>query len=83
MVGYPAYSEAGISLISLYIPSLSIGDRVQVESQLLAASKIWVPHYIQHELEAEVPGGKWFTYLDCHQFGMEAPLPTGALGGGG
>jgi hypothetical protein len=80
MVGYPAYSEAGISVQSLYLPQVSAGYRVQVQSQLTPASKVWVPHYIQHELEAEMPAGKWFTQMDCHQFGSDAPLPEAVFG---
>ncbi len=74
MVGYPTYSENGISLTTLYLPGLSPGGAIKVESDLTPASGQWATYLVSHDLEAELPGGRWFTHIECGLFGSDAPL---------
>lgn len=73
MVGYPGYSTSnnggGIFVRTIFNPQLSIGQRARVESTLKAANGVWFVFNIQHELDAEVPGGQWFTMFDGYNNG--------------
>lgn len=61
MIGYPAYSEMGISVVTIFNPFLKLGETVKVESSLKFANGKWIMFNLQHNLESEVPGGQWFT----------------------
>ncbi len=74
LVGYPNFSQTGVQLKSLYNPNLVFLGRVTVQSQLTAANGTWVIAAIDHELESQVPGGAWFTNVECSQLGHELPL---------
>ena len=73
MVGYPGYSTSnnggGIAVRSTFNPQLSVGQRTRVESTLKAANGVWFVFNIAHELDAEVPGGQWFTSFDGYSNG--------------
>jgi hypothetical protein len=65
MVGYPTYSEMGISVRTLFNPNIRFGALVKVEgSQMKYANGPWSVYRIQHELESQTPGGAWFTTFD-------------------
>lgn len=74
MVGYPTYTQNGIQLTTLYNPAISFGTEIQVESQLLPASGGWTVAQVTHDLESEMPGGKWFTRLECGLIGQATPI---------
>lgn len=65
MVGYPARTQEGITLTTLFNPSLVFGSLVQVKSTLLPAEGQWRIASLTHELEAETPGGSWFSHIEC------------------
>lgn len=75
MVGYPNYSTSTsggwLSVTTLFNPNIRIGGVVEVQSSLKVANGKWVTHDIRHELDAEMPGGHWFTKF-------EATIMTGA-----
>lgn len=73
LVGYPTYTQNGIAVRSIYNPNLSFGRKVQIESQLTAASGEWAIAAISHNLDANMPGGEWFSEAQCALIG--APLP--------
>ena len=65
MVGYPSYSSmGGIAVKTIFNPFLRIGTKVTVQSSLSFANGTWGAFYIHHELESQMPGGKWFTSFD-------------------
>lgn len=74
MVGYPAYTQNGLQLTTLYNPSLTFGTLVEVRSQLLPASGGWSIATVGHDLESETPGGKWFTRVECGLIGQATPI---------
>lgn len=76
MVGYPTYTQSGIQLTTLYNPAIAFGTEIQVESQLLPASGGWTVAQVAHDLESEMPGGKWFTRLECGLIGQATPIIT-------
>lgn len=67
MVGYPSFSGDGIGLTTLFNPNLQLGGRVNVKSILPVACGIWNIFKIVIDIEAEMPGGRWFTSVDCYR----------------
>lgn len=74
LVGYPQFTQNGIALTTLFTPSLTFGQRVDVKSILGAANGSWTVAAVQHNLDAELPGGQWFTRVECGLLGHPAPV---------
>lgn len=74
MVGYPTYTQSGISLTTLYNPSITFGGSIKVESILTPAAGFWTPNYVGHDLDAEVPGGKWYTHIEASLYGQTVAI---------
>lgn len=77
MVGYPTYTSSGIRVQTLFNPAVIFGSQIQVKSILPQANNTWNIYRIDHDLEAQVPGGRWFSTIDC--FNPTGPEPI-ALG---
>jgi hypothetical protein len=67
MQGYPGYTAQGITVTTLFNPSLRFGGDVQVQSGLLQACGQWHIVGLAHALESETPNGHWFSSLQCVQ----------------
>jgi hypothetical protein len=66
MVGYPALSSQGMTVKTLFVPNIILGGAIQVKSSLqMANGNFNVFNYV-HNLSSEVPGGPWFTTIDCY-----------------
>src|SRR6185437_12971952 len=63
MVGYPTFDQQGIVLSTLFNPAIALGGQVKVQSSLTPACGTWIVRTLMHDLEAEMPGGKWFTQM--------------------
>lgn len=74
LVGYPQFTQNGIALTTLYTPSLVFGQKIKVTSGLAAANGEWQVAAVQHSLDAELPGGQWFTRVECGLLGAPAPV---------
>lgn len=74
LVGYPQFTQNGIALTTLFTPSLTFGQRIDVTSGLAAANGSWTVAAVQHTLDAELPGGQWFTRVECGLLGHPAPI---------
>lgn len=74
LVGYPQFSQAGISFTMLYNPAIGFGQRITMKSVLEAANGSWVVKALQHDLSCEEPGGPWFTRVECQLLGADAPV---------
>jgi hypothetical protein len=61
MKGYPTYTAYGISVETLYNPSIGFGQQIQVQSRIQAASGTWAVYGLSHHLESEMPNGNWFS----------------------
>lgn len=72
MVGYPAFTQSGVQVMMAYNPSISFGHAIQIESDFTPASGQWVVAAIQHYLDANMPGGQWFTQVECGYLGHSA-----------
>jgi hypothetical protein len=70
MVGYPAFSNEGVEIITLFNPDISVGGRVDIRSDLKVACGLWTVRRVIHSLAAETPNGNWFTYTLCFRSGL-------------
>jgi hypothetical protein len=50
---------------------------MQITSSITPACGTWTVLKVEHDLEAETPGGKWFTTLEATTLGRRA-LPARA-----
>lgn len=73
LVGYPAFTENGIIVKTEYNPTILFGSQIEVRSELTTACGFWTPVAISHDLESEMPGGQWFTTIQCNVWGS---VPT-------
>jgi hypothetical protein len=69
LIGYPAFTQNGIQLTTLYNPSLVFGRSVNIESAITPAGGSWSIAAVSHVLESEMPGGAWDTSIECGYLG--------------
>lgn len=69
MVGYPTYTGVGIIVNALFNPIVKFGGQVQVDSSFSQACGTWNVGKLIHDIESEVPGGKWFSQMNLVQEG--------------
>lgn len=74
LVGYPQFTQNGIAFSTLFTPSLSFGQQIEMISAFEAANGQWSIAAVQHNLDAELPGGQWFTRVECGLLGRAAPI---------
>lgn len=73
MVNYPTYTAFGIMVKTIFNPSISFGGKIKVVSSLPPASKEWGIYSLEHSLEANMPGGDWFSMVGCYFLGTPRP----------
>lgn len=77
MIGYPIWTDGGVVIKTLYNPALRFGSLIRVESDIEPANGQWTVYRVDHELESQVSGGKWFTVCEG-AFGSRAePISLG------
>lgn len=65
LVGYPTFTQDGISLKAFYNASFKLGGLVKVESMVPKATGTWKISKLTHILEANKPsGGQWITQIE-------------------
>ena len=69
MVGYPSYTSSGISVTTYFNPSLRFGTIATVQSDFTPARGQWTIYKVEHELESQIPRGKWFTHFEASPAG--------------
>lgn len=66
LLGYPAFTNDGISAKCLFSPLLKIGGLVKIESIVPKASGVWRVTKVTHTLEAYSPSAtEWTTSFDA------------------
>jgi hypothetical protein len=65
LMRYPIFNSRGIRLEVAFNPALRRHSLVEVTSDVHAAEGIWRVVSLSHELECQVPGGRWQSTLDC------------------
>lgn len=79
MVGYPIWTQGGMIVRTLYNPNFVFGSRVQVQSDIKPATGIWTIYRMTHELDSQLPDGRWYTTLEANLAFHEGSFD---LGGG-
>jgi hypothetical protein len=93
LIGYPSYTNSGINFRCLYNPNIRFGAQVQVETSLPLASinvpgipspasgkSLWNVYGLSHNLDSQIPGGKWETLVEATRAGYPSPVIATATG---
>lgn len=69
MVGYPKYSDAGVTVTDIYRPGMNIGTPFQLQSSLTGAVGQWFVLSLDYDLEANNPTGanSWFMHVEAQR----------------
>jgi hypothetical protein len=62
MIGYPEFDQTMIKVRTLFDPEIQVGKKIEVKSQLTAASGSWSVVLAGHTLESQMPNGPWDTH---------------------
>jgi hypothetical protein len=73
MFGYPTYTAYGIMLRNLFNPAIGFGAMVEVRSSVLTTGK-WKVYGLNHDLDCEVPGGKWESTILAYNPKFPTPV---------
>ncbi|NKI68966.1 hypothetical protein GN109_06000 [Collimonas pratensis] len=65
MVGYPAPSSKGMTVHMIFNWNIRQGGDVLVQSSIPMATGKFHVFNVSHELSSEMPGGPWFTTMEC------------------
>lgn len=69
LIGYPTFTQDGISVKAFYDPSFTLGGLVRVESIVPRATGTWKISKLTHSLEAYKTGGAWNTQIEATFYG--------------
>lgn len=67
LVGYPAFNDKGVVLSAMFNPALRVGGKVQLRTSVTPAAGEWYPFNVHHDLESEIPDGRWFTHIEAQR----------------
>ncbi len=65
MIGYPEFDNIKIKVRTLFNPDIKLPCKIQVKSQLHAASGTWGTVLVGHTLESQMPDGPWETHIEA------------------
>jgi hypothetical protein len=75
MIGYPEFQNVSIRVRTLFNPALKVGVKMQVQSQLTAASGMFSITAVDHFLSSKLPDGDWLSEVQA------TPVPFLQSGG--
>lgn len=66
LINRPTIGQYGIHADVLFTPALITGSEIQITgSDVPGANGSWQPYSVTHDLESLMPGGAWFSSMDC------------------
>ena len=74
MVGYPCYTAMGIIVKTLFNPAIGYGGQIKVQSSLTPANGTWAVYGLDHDLDAQVPNGQWFSTILAYNPKFNPPI---------
>lgn len=95
MISYPAFTQNGIVVKTVYDPRIAFGGLVKVQSvvlqaagqsksapvsSVLPANGEWAVYKLDHNLEASVPKGQWMSTVYCFNPRYPRPVVAGPRG---
>jgi hypothetical protein len=80
MILYPAYTQQGIMLRTLFDPKITFGGLVKVRSRVKAVNDVgqWAVNQLNLALDAQVPKGKWEAVIAAYNPKYPKPIPPQA-----
>lgn len=65
MIGYPEFQQTQIRLQKLFDPRvpLTVGNKIQVQSEFVAANGTWTIKSVTHDISAQLEDGPWETSI--------------------
>ena len=73
LIGYPAYTAQGIQLKTLFNPSVTVGSKIKVQSDLLSAQALAGNTTAQSAPTAVPSNGIWAVYGLAHDLDTQVP----------
>lgn len=86
MIGYPSYSGNGIIIDSLFIPTLTFGQKIKIHIPINEDTKEFAPLYngiwnymvsMTHELSCNSPNGSWKTRIEMAKQNIKGSINNG------
>ena len=68
LVGFPSYNDKGVAFSTLFNPSIRVNGPLNLTSASSPANGTWYPFSVTHDLESEMPDGRWFTHIEAQRF---------------
>ena len=69
MIGYPAFNQNQVLVGTLFNASLKTMTKINIQSSMTAAAGDWIVNKVTHEIESQMPKGKWFTRVSAYATG--------------
>lgn len=69
MVSYPAFNQNQVLVTSLFNPAIRTMNKITVKSSLTAAAGDWIVNNVTHEIDSQIPKGRWFTRMSAYATG--------------
>lgn len=66
MIGYPDFTANGIKVKAEFLPTVSVGNQIKVESIVPKATGVWNVISVNHSLGAHTDNAPWFTIIEAN-----------------
>jgi hypothetical protein len=63
MIGYPAFTNNGVMVRTLFNPSVKFGQTFSVQSDIKKANGTWNMFTLEYHIESQTPNGAWFMTM--------------------
>jgi hypothetical protein len=71
MVGYPAFTQSGVEVTTLFNPQVKYAGQIEVKSAITPACGKWNVISLAYALDAEIPNGRWFCVISTTAVGAQ------------
>lgn len=70
LIGYPTFDGVGVNFRTFFNPAITFGGAVKLVTSIPRAAGQWVVTSINHDLDAQEPGGQWFSTVRGNASGL-------------
>lgn len=74
LIGYPQFNGVGLTLRTIYNPSIRYGDHISVVSVAPNVTGTYNVSAVAHHLSEDIPGGPWETEIQATRYGTPPGL---------
>ena len=68
LVGYPTNIGIGAMVKTVFNPNINVGGLVNIQSSLKFATGTFKVFEASHEIDSQLPGGRWFTTFHAYPY---------------